>query len=218
MGDCWVLEPGWRAPSWRLIAPMSCCRQNVASVSFGDDLWMCGGAWHRDEGWGASPTTNCSVSLKPTPGTLLDLRRWGPYHPFASVGVYPPFASVGGHIPPLRRSLLCVRILFASWQAQRSPAASASVSVSTKPTQGMGAGAPNRRKGEYHRREPRRCSDEQGVFTESVSCKSFVEPQIIEICENIHAQRDIKPGPGGNPPGKGLESLCAWIFSQISMI
>ena len=26
------------------------------------------------------------------------------------------------------------------------------------------------------------------LITESVSCKSFVEPQIMEICEKIHSQ------------------------------
>ena len=52
------------------------------------------------------------------------------------------------------------------------------------------------------------------LITESVSCKSFVEPQIIEICEKIHSQRDSKPIRGG----PGFRSLCEWIFSQISMI
>ena len=56
------------------------------------------------------------------------------------------------------------------------------------------------------------------LITESVSCKSFVEPQIIEICEKIHSQRDIKPGPGGNPPGMGLESLAEWVFSKIARL
>ena len=37
-----------------------------------------------------------------------------------------------------------------------------------------------------------------------MSCKSFVEPQIIEICEKIHSQRDSKPIPGGFPPRTGF--------------
>ena len=45
-----------------------------------------------------------------------------------------------------------------------------------------------------------------------MSCKSFVEPQIIEICEKIHSQRDSKPIPGGSPPDwvlcLSLSGLC----------
>ena len=50
------------------------------------------------------------------------------------------------------------------------------------------------------------------LITESVSCKSFVEPQIIEICENIHSQRDSKP-LGGSPDQVSFLEGSAWIAS-----